>query len=206
MRALLGLILAAVLGSTACAQTTYPDPCPPLPPAFAAKQQSSDAQSSKNPGVQVRDAKAYCKREPQALLCAGGRGDVLTLAQVRRVDGVLRARFHYRGDYAHYGVEDHWVSGTLCGDCEDYALSAADLLYGVGEGGAHMALMVWQPYLGAGHATLLVETQDAGVVEISVGQGGEPQPMNWSSGSRIAYMRFDGKQQWTVLKPQFFEK
>lgn len=136
----------------------------------------------------------YCARQPTAALCAGGAGRKVTRQEVAEVDAKLRARFEYRYDFTQYGRDDVWASGVTCGDCEDYALTLADDLKRIGAAGASMWLLVWEVYPGGGHATLVVDTQDAGTVEVSVGEGlgVGPVPFDDTKGKRWAALPMDG--------------
>lgn len=60
-----------------------------------------------------------CREHPKALVCAGGRGGNLTLAQVIAVDSRVRASFQYREDALLYGahLDDKWTVDATCGDC-----------------------------------------------------------------------------------------
>lgn len=201
MRRLLAGLLAGLL---LCAAAPAPiDPCAPSPAAWVAMAvRAAAAPIIPVPAIDGRGAAALCRRDPQALLCAGGKGgDTLSLARVQAVDAELRAKYRYKSDEETYGVDDYWTHDVLCGDCEDYALTLADRLHAAGERSAAMSLMLWQPSLGVGHATLLVDTADRGVVEAGVGPGGEPQAVDWSAGTRIAFMALDGRRHWTILKP-----
>jgi predicted transglutaminase-like cysteine proteinase len=146
----------------------------------------------------IEELRNFCKpyRRPHALICTGGAGKAPTLNEVRQVDAALRAQFEYRLDILQFADEDIWDDDTLCGDCEDYALTLATRLHKAGAGGHFMRLMIWEPVPGAGHATLLVQTADAGEVEIGVGPDSEgPHPYDAKKGRRFGAIRFDGRQE-----------
>lgn len=139
----------------------------------------------------------FCREAPDAVLCTGHPGAELTKAEVTQIDHRLRAEFQYRSDSQLYHMDDKWVDYTICGDCEDYALTLSEMLADNGEGGAHMALSMETVEDGDGHATLLVDTSDAGQLEVSVGDGGEPQPL-FKYIRRAGFMVMDGKRHITV--------
>lgn len=143
--------------------------------------------------IDVASFDGFCRVKPKALLCAGGIGTKLTLAQVSAIDAVFRHEFEYRDDDVQYG-SDVWNDAAVCGDCEDYALTLANRLHAGGEGGEDMALMIWSPYPGAGHATLIVDTADAGLVEVGTGPAAteSPHPFDPSQGARFGYIVMDG--------------
>lgn len=181
--------------------------CPPLTPAEVARgaELAHAPESTNTQAIDVRGFKVFCPpgRHPNApLLCTGGTGGKLSLTQVRLIDLSLRMQFQYRDDYIQYGPQsdDLWRAGVLCGDCEDYALTLADRLYAAGEGGPFMRLAIWFPSGVGAHATLLIETTDAGVVEAGVGpistEG--PLPYNPTRGRRFATIRFDGARKITT--------
>lgn len=84
-------------------------------------------------------------------------------------------------------------TGMLAHNCEDYALTLSEDLHAAGQGGQYMGIVVWYPPNGA-HATLVVETADAGTVEVGVGTYETPSAVNWKWGTRVAMIWFDGKQ------------
>lgn len=154
---------------------------------------------TRDPMIEFSDFTRFCRDNKLAALCAGTVGGTkLTLAQVRAVDAPFRARFQYRSDYSNYGVPDYWANWSVCGDCEDYALTESELLAIKGEGGTYMRLMLEITPAGA-HATLLVETSDAGTVEVSVTPDGAPAPVDWTANLRMVTIRMDGKQQPVAL-------
>lgn len=142
----------------------------------------------------------FCASKPRAVLCTGTVSKArLTLEQVRSIDTRLRADFRYVSDEVMYRRNDWWVNDRTCGDCEDYALILSERLADAGQSGDGMGLMIWAPWQGAAHATLMVRTKDAGVVEIGVGPGETPRQFNWTAGYRAAYMPMDGKRNWILL-------
>jgi predicted transglutaminase-like cysteine proteinase len=144
--------------------------------------------------IVMTDFYAFCRRAPTAVLCRGSQGNALSLEEVRSIDAKVRADFEYRDDYVQYGISDVWTNDRLCGDCEDYALLVSERLAQAGQGGAKMGLVVWLPTEYTAHASLIVETADAGWVEINVGQGQTPQPLNWKLGRRLGVIWMDGQQ------------
>lgn len=176
--------------------------CPPLTPVQRARV-VEEAQKPAGPvisGLDVSGFREMCRVQPAKVLCRGGQGGMPTISTVRAADAALRIVFEYRSDFVEYGVDDKWRSGVVCGDCEDYALALADRLHTVGVGGQFMWLDVMTTAPTLGHATLLVQTSDAGVVEVSVGAGGEPTLYDPHRGfpARYGSMRLDGRQQWTA--------
>jgi predicted transglutaminase-like cysteine proteinase len=198
MRLFAGLLAALVL---AIAPPAYAK-CPPLKPkeVVALKQvEREEIAAAKTPsqmnGISIAPLTSFCKLKPKALICAGGIGTTLTLAQVRAVDAVFRAAFEYRSDDVQYG-DDVWNDATVCGDCEDYALTIASRLHAAGEGGGSMALMVWSPATGGAHATLVVDTADAGLVEIGTGPASEgPHTFDPKNGRRFGFIVLDGRRE-----------
>lgn len=175
--------------------------CPPLTRIQAARA----AEEARNPpgpvisGLDVSGFKEMCRSQPHTVLCQGGAGGMPTLATVKAADQALRAVFEYRSDYVEYGVPDLWRAGAVCGDCEDYALALSERLHAAGVGGGFMWLEVMTTAPTLGHATLLVQTSDAGLVEVSVGAGGDPAPYDPRRGFPVRYgaMRLDGRMKWT---------
>jgi hypothetical protein len=55
-----------------------------------------------------------------------------------------------------------------------------------------MWLVLWSPEVGLGHATLLVQTDDAGAVEIGVSPGETPHPFDIHQGRRFGLMPMTG--------------
>ncbi|UTC29827.1 putative transglutaminase-like cysteine peptidase [Bajunvirus bajun] len=143
--------------------------------------------------MEVGDIERFCNDPTvSSVLCAGGGDAALPLEQVVRIDAALRAKFYYTPDDLMFGKEDYWSSNTVCGDCEDYALTVAEMLHTAGQGGSKMALMIWAPGGTSGHATLLVETADAGVVEIGVGVYETPMPFQETRPVRLGSVLMDG--------------
>jgi predicted transglutaminase-like cysteine proteinase len=176
--------------------------CPPFTPAQHARavEEANSKPGEVIVGLDVSGFKEMCLAQPTTVLCRGGQGGMPTIATVRLADAALRAVFEYRSDYVEYGVTDRWRAGAVCGDCEDYALALAERLHVVGVGGKFMWLDVMTTSPTLGHATLLVQTSDAGVVEVSVGAGGEPALYDPRRGfpNRYGSMRLDGRQKWTA--------
>lgn len=198
LRRCAGLSAAILLAFSSCA---VPSPvlahCPPLTAAQIARSQlPTHLVIQASNAIDVSSLAKFCGSGDgqQAVLCTGGGSGKLTLAEVKAVDAAIRSGFEYRDDFVAFGPDgaDRWQTNTLCGDCEDYALTVSDALHRAGEGGASMSLMLWLPSPTSAHATLLVQTSDAGVVEISVGEGGEPKPYDPTLGERFAAIRMDG--------------
>lgn len=157
-----------------------------------------------NPNAVAIDIAAlskYCRKAVSPLLCKGAAGGKLPIASVRAVDQTLRQQFEYRADYTRFGTDDLWQAGVVCGDCEDYALTAAARLNLAGQGGAHMKMMLWFVGPGLAHATLLVDTADEGWVELGVGRAETeaPKPYRADRGIRLASITLDGKR---VVQPE----
>jgi predicted transglutaminase-like cysteine proteinase len=193
-------VLTALL-MTACApihcQTEPPEPrisiadaLPPPPPGTVR--------------LQINDFRPFCRREPDAVICAGRDGVRLTLDQIRSVDATLRAEFRYVADDAQYGVEDYWTNNRREADCEDYALMLAERMADAGASGASMKLVIWVTPTGGGHATLAIMSQDDGEYEIGVGRLEVPRPMDWNYGYRHGYIVMDGRQWVTNLGDRRF--
>lgn len=201
--ALLGLL--ALLGACS-APATAPDDTSAQPPPPAAvsspcppmndKQKQIVEEEGKaalvplerinlHPAIAISDYVRYCGDAAGSILCMKTPGRLLTLAEVTEVDARLRSRFEYRSDLAMYG-QDFWLGDTLCGDCEDYALTLASWLRAAGAGSEGMWLMIWAPSPETGHATLVVETADAGTVEIGVSYDETPHPFDDAKGERFA--------------------
>lgn len=187
-----------------CLMSEPTSPCPPLTAHQAAIERREEsggsfdlARDSKYP-VSIAGFRDLCLREPQAVVCAGGGSGRLTLREVTAVDVGLRTAFQYRSDLVNYGVGDRWDTSSLCDDCESYVLNLSERLHKAGQGGENMGLILWYTSRGA-HATLAVETADAGTVEVSVGYGGEPTPIRWKTGVRVGVMWMDGRQLWSAV-------
>jgi predicted transglutaminase-like cysteine proteinase len=174
--------------------------CPPLTGAQIVHEQKLEkaearyfARPPEVTGITVYPVNSLCRVKPKSLICAGGLGTRLTLAQVNAIDTVFRNEFEYRSDELQFG-DDVYQDNTVCGDCEDYALTLARRLNAGGQGGTFMALMIWSPYRGAAHATLIVETADAGVVEIGTGPAASEgaHPFDASRGKRFGFIVLDG--------------
>lgn len=133
----------------------------------------------------------FCGRAPQAVLCVGHPGGRLLLSVVRHIDEIFLTNFKYRTDVQIYNKDDYWANWSVCGDCEDYALTMSELLAQAGEGGSFMRLEIMR--IGEfGHATLLVETINAGVWEIGVDM--PMLPYNPKTYTREMSIRMDGKR------------
>lgn len=215
MRLLVLALCAALLGCGAAASSS-PEPadrpiatapaeapafrCPPLSPLQALRVQvekASAAASGPPRDLIGIDASSYfqlCASQPNTVACAGRAGRELSLGEVEHVDHKLRARFEYRGDFIQYGWSDPWVANVTCGDCEDYALTLADELAAAGASGGSMKLMLWSPWKGAGHATLLIHTSDAGWIEAGVNPGETPRAYDPNLGVRFSIINLDGTQ------------
>lgn len=189
------------------------DPCPEMDvrqnnrlAEEAAESAKVEAQPMANRalGIDFTQFGPFC-RDGGHPLCDGAAGRQLTKAEVERVDAALRAKFRYASDYAYYGG-DRWIGDTNCGDCEDYALTLSKALTMAGASGDSLALMLWQPEPGYGHATLLVLTSDAGLLEAGVGPGETPAPYNAAYGLRIATMTMNGKHQISLLPGWDFKR
>jgi predicted transglutaminase-like cysteine proteinase len=197
---------AAVFAAICLVSASAPPALAHCPPMTALQQKILaymtflDAGEPVNPaersqwGISAEDLTPFCKREPKAVLCAGGGGRKLTFAEVTRIDAKVRADFEYRYDEVQYGSDDRWAIGVSCGDCEDYALTVSEALHAAGEAGGSMRLMLWLAPFGL-HATLVVDTADAGVVELGVNPGEEPARLDPSRGRRFATVRMDGLRQ-----------
>lgn len=112
------------------------------------------------------------------------RGKVEDRGEVRRVWDVTVSRTH---TFVH-------ESGMLAHNCEDYALTLSQQLAADGVAGPAMTLMLWSPRAGFAHATLVVETSDAGFVEIGVNPDELPQRYDPAKGVRFDTIRFDGSR------------
>ncbi len=176
--------------------------CPPLTAAQAAREATevaSPTSKALTDAIRLDGLQNLCRRAPTAFVCVGGDGRKPWKAEIVQADAAERPVFQYRSDFVQYGVDERWSNGSLCGDCEDYVLNLSERLHQRGIGGQYVRLAVWAPPPGnAAHATLLVDTIDAGVVEVSVGEGGEPQAYDPRFGRRFATLRFDGRRRWTA--------
>lgn len=144
--------------------------------------------------IDISDFGNLCRRE-RSLICTGGPGRKLTLAEVQAVDQKMRALYEGRDDIVQFGLTDYWTAQTLCGDCEDYALGLAERLHRAGAAGQTMRLVVWAPEPDYAHVTLAIDTADAGEIEVGVLPTDQPQPINWAKGRRFATIRLDGRRQ-----------
>ncbi len=199
MRWVLALLASISLGA---APLPAAHPCPEPPHDRVLVQQLLDKVPPRpGDGLDLTEAARFCRDNKTAVLCAGGAGVKLTLAEVQAVDQQWRPQFQYESDFLHYGLGDYWSNTQLCGDCEDWALFISEKLHAAGEGGQYMGLVGWLPYAGVGHATLKVSTSDAGDVEVGVGRREAERPMDWKLGVRVAMMPMDGHQKWVLLRP-----
>jgi len=175
--------------------------CPDLTPDMVmralAEAKSAEPDASVT-AIEYSEIEELCRTSPKAVICAGGKGKTLTLAQVVTVDTTFRAEFQYLSDYTQFGKADHWINLGTCGDCEDYALTLSERLHRAGASGASMRLLLWLPAPGQAHATLLVETADAGLVEVGVGEGETPAKMDWSVGTRVIAFPMDGSKSYQL--------
>lgn len=194
-------ILAAILASLlvlGCAPAAAE--CPPIAKVDAVRAGAVNPtiSPSRVAAINVYELAFFCRRAPQALICAGGPGKALTPYEIITADLVLRQRFEYRDDKVRTGHADFWDNSALCGDCEDYALTLAERLHKAGQGGDRMILMMWSPGIGLAHATLLVETT-AGWYEVGVGASETPAPYDATRGDRFGGIRMDGKRKMGVM-------
>lgn len=202
MRMIILALCAALLGCGSAAAPPAPPPyrCPPLTFMQQVRAPIAQAQIAANEGViltgitYTASFAEFCRFNALSVACAGGAGRKLTLVEVDSIDRSLRARFEYRDDVVQYGRTDPWMSGVTCGDCEDYALTLADDLHRAGAGGDSLRLMLWSPQPGAGHATLLIETADAGLIEVGVNWNETPRAYDPNRGVRFTTLRFDGSR------------
>lgn len=189
---------------------------PALPPMLGCPQDTLDSVltqptdpeppiQSREVALDITDANRFCTDTPKAVLCSGRPGKALTFEEVVRIDAKLRADFHYASDQARWGKTDYWSNATLCGDCEDYALTLSERLADAGEGGKDLALMLWSPGGVAGHATLLVLTADSGVVEIGVNAGEEPHVYG-AEPVRLGMIVMDGRFKMTLMPGVIYHK
>lgn len=146
--------------------------------------------------IDFSDLDGLCKRKPYAMICVGHPGGLLPFAQVKQVDAQYRPHFTYVSDEAQYHKDDFFNDWTICGDCEDYALTIANLLGREGEGGSFMFLNVMMDCDEDGcdaHAALWVLTADYSMVQIDVNDGPKPIPKkHW--GSYEALIPLDGSR------------
>lgn len=151
----------------------------------------------------VLDSKVYCPKEPKALWCVGddGADNKLTMAQVQQADVMLRAVYKEEVDEATEKAGAYWRESTT-GDCKTYALTLAQRLHALGESGQDMALMMSLPDPYEAHMTLLVQTSDAGMVEVGDEDGGEPHKFDLDEWVRTGFSPFDGQQLWYLMVSQ----
>lgn len=137
-------------------------------------------------GVDLSDVSQFCSVHTQAVACNGHHGRVLPLAEVKRVDAVLRRRFVYK-DWASRTEKGH------LGNCVDYSLMLSRRLAEAGEDGDALTLVFMiQCDVDCGvHARLWVRTADAGVVEAD----NMHSPAGaWHDGVYLGFMKEDGQQ------------
>lgn len=199
MHKLLGILLA--FGITLSSAQPSHAACPPPDVMRAMKSEKAWTEGHREKGyaLEFSDFYKFCGRHQEAVLCAGGAGRDLTLAEVQAVDARVRASFEYQDDIIQYNLPDYWAINQLCGDCEDFSLVMSEELAKAGEAGPSMGLVLWFPTDYDGHATLVVKTSDAGYVEIGVGPIETPATIDWMKGRRLAVIWMDGKK-W-VSKP-----
>lgn len=180
------IITAAMLASL------HGQPCPPersYPDDHNVRHSTADV------GVDIRAFADLCKRVPQAVACAGSKGHrLLTFSQVANVDSELRSVFAYRDDRTTSGKDDSYDNWTICGDCEDYALTLAELL------SASDQSVMWLQFEllcdaqdCGGHATLWVLTLDRGIVEVDV--NGSPRAPDPNEGHWECVILMNGERQ-----------
>lgn len=174
--------------------------CPPIAKVDAVRAGAVNPpiSPSRVEAINVYELGYFCRRVPTALICAGGPGKALTPAQIILADLSLRMSFQYRDDQERTAHADFWDNDTLCGDCEDYALTLAERLHKAGQSGDRMILMMWSPGVGLAHATLLVETTE-GWYEVGVGVAETPAPYDVTRGDRFGGIRMDGKRKLGVM-------
>jgi predicted transglutaminase-like cysteine proteinase len=196
---------AAVFAAICLVSASAPPALAHCPPMTALQQKILaymtflDAGEPVNPaersqsGISAEDLTPFCKREPKAVLCAGGGGRKLTFAEVTRIDAKVRADLRVPLRRGPVRRDDRWAIGVSCGDCEDYALTVSEALHAAGEAGGSMRLMLWLAPFGL-HATLVVDTADAGVVELGVNPGETPDTYDEGAAPRFGAIRMDGRQ------------
>lgn len=196
---LLGVLAGILVVGPTAGVTAKPPACAP-PTAVNSVASILGIPAARVPiqAIRLQAFYRFCREEPQAIACAGAAGGRLSLREVRLIDAGLRAEFEYRDDILEFGRGDEWRHDVVCGDCEDYALTLSERLSDVGQGGDGMAMVIWFTDRYTGHATLAVDTSDAGTVEIGVGSAETPDFMVWSKGVRVGVMRMDGRKQFTA--------
>lgn len=203
MRHLAGLAAAFMLLSSSGLPAEAA--CPPLPPLNPTEQvlEATRVVAAGAPKVVTAIStvalRPLCRNDAKSVICVGAAGGKANPLLVQVVDTMLRSEFEYRIDELTAGESDVWRTGVLCGDCEDYALTLADRLVRAGVGGEFMWLALWDVPSGGAHATLLVQTTDDRVLEVSVGEGGRPVVYNPALGRRFAVIRLDGQRRVTPL-------
>lgn len=151
----------------------------------------------------VLDSGDYCPREPKALWCVGDGGskNELTVAEVQAADVKLRAIYKEDVTPADERSGVYWRESTT-GDCKTYALTLAARLHDAGESSRLMALMMSMPDPFEAHMTLLVETSDAGIVEVGDEEGGEPHKLDLNNWVRLGFSPLDGQRLWYLIPSQ----
>lgn len=148
--------------------------------------------------LEFNDLRRFCAETPSYVLCRGSAGGRLSIRRVIEIDQRLRARFQYRSDFDVWGVSDRWTGFAYEGDCEDYVLTLSEMLAGEGEGGKYMSMSLLlvpdalSGHMLNGHATLLVETSDFGVVEIGVRDSERPASLTDEGRYRLVAITMDG--------------
>jgi len=81
-------------------------------------------------------------------------------ADLAEVNAYVNSRSHYTRDEDQYGKLEHWTVMTEggAGDCEDYALTKAQILLDRGYPASALHIEVGQTLAGEGHAWLIVQT------------------------------------------------
>lgn len=143
--------------------------------------------------VNFGELAGFCQRTPLAALCAGTNGTkLISSADLIRIDANFRGDFRYCSDPRLYGQIDRWVNWTLVGDCEDYALTMAELLAREGVTGDDLQLVVGTQKAGEKHAMLRVRTT-SGWWLTGVGGMGLPGPESEFSFRQEVLIPMDGK-------------
>lgn len=144
--------------------------------------------------VEITPIRRFCAKNRENPICTPISGRKLTLAEANAVDSWLRSQFTYTSDVLMHGDDDFYDDNTVCGDCEDYALTLARYLAKKGQAGSAMWLAIWYPDWEGGHATLIIDTEDYGLAEYTVGgtpganlYDPEHQPV------RLGTIQMDGK-------------
>ncbi|AXQ68245.1 peptidase [Caulobacter phage CcrBL10] len=169
--------------------------CPPVKPIVASGDEKRDYGGKVE--VSIDGITDFCQKFTENPLCKAKTGRKLTFSEVLAQDSALRSHFTYVSDDILYQRSDFYAENGFCGDCEDYALTLAHRLSDAGADGTSMWLEIWNPAWIGGHATLLVQTSDKGMIEIGVGDPPEP----YTGGPvRLGRIQMDGK-----LEVQLYE-